>query len=578
MKNRIRNFLTLAVTCLAVTARAQWDANVTLPYLNPPMKTNTAVMIDEPTGTRIGPVVADTNQFGPDASRLVIINGAVLPGFSVQGPALSLVSTQADFTEPFIQGMAYDGTNRWIFCTDQIVATGKATNAAAATATFTERVYDHLGDGDYFAGNLYVPLQVWKGCGSSSNLSVGIFDAETLAGKAVVHVDSDGLPEISCAAVDDDASVLYLASYCDGSQILKYSISGETNLTFQGSVTLSQVTTKVQGSTVKDGILYLSGGEPPVVKVYAVDPATGEAQVMVSTNMGTTEIEGLAVADGKIECYVVGSGPVRFAVTNSPVFRVSKLSGLTSENNSLGRTNIGIDDGLVLYYPFGEAAGLDVYDQSGNGIDGQIESETVRTNQGLFGRGLRFFGTNHLSATSTPTISGMSNITVSVWWKREASGGSYGLTQKHQGGTDGEFFINSAGNQTLQFTTVNDVSTRVNLAVTGLPLLNDDRWHLVAGTYDGDKMRLWLDGNCVGTASQTNALKATTNPLIIGGDNSKWIGAVDEYKLWNRALRTNEIVSLWEAGGVGLTTNLNVVTSSATNVFRFINGKLSTVQ
>ncbi len=527
-------------------------------------------------------VDVNTDQFGPDASRISLFNGASLPGFVVQKPALSLVSTQANFTESFIQGMAYNGSARYIFCTDAIVATGAKTNSSAATGTFTERTYNHLGDGDYFDGNLYVPVQSWQGCGSSSNLSVGIFDSATLEGKNIVHVDSDGLPEISCAAVDADASVLYLASFCDGSKILKYSISSGTNLTFLGAVPLSATVTSVQGSSVKDGILYLSGGTMPTVKIYAIDPATGETQTMVSTNLATTEVEGVAITNGMVQCYVVGVGPVMLSVTNSEAFRVSKLSGAAVSQNSTNyffSTNSGIDDGLVVYYPFSETSGASVVDHSGDGVTGELDSTTVRTNVGLFGRGLYVDGVNRLTASSSSKISGLSNLTVAIWCKRQLSGGTVALCQKHGGGTDGEFFLNSAGNSTLQFTTVNASSSRVNLAITGsLPAMNDSRWHFIAGTYDGATMRLWLDGLCVGTAAQTGALKSTAWPLVVGGDNSIWQGELDEFRMFDRALRTNEIISLWESGGVGITTNLNVVAGATTNVFKFVNGKLSSVQ
>ncbi len=70
------------------------------------------------------------------------------------------------------------------------------------------------------------------------------------------------------------------------------------------------------------------------------------------------------------------------------------------------------------------------------------------------------------------------------------------------------------------------------------PLLTPGAWHHVAGVFDGEEVRLYVDG--VLAASRKGAGKRTTNafPLVIGGDvgqggaaNSWFPGAIDEVRL-----------------------------------------------
>jgi hypothetical protein len=78
------------------------------------------------------------------------------------------------------------------------------------------------------------------------------------------------------------------------------------------------------------------------------------------------------------------------------------------------------------------------------------------------------------------------------------------------------------------------------------------RWVHLAGTYDGATLRLYRDGVQVATAAAPGAMVQCTGTTAIGSRNSldqHWFpGAIDEVRIYGRALPAQEIVDLNRAG------------------------------
>jgi concanavalin A-like lectin/glucanase superfamily protein len=84
----------------------------------------------------------------------------------------------------------------------------------------------------------------------------------------------------------------------------------------------------------------------------------------------------------------------------------------------------------------------------------------------------------------------------------------------------------------------------------------DGQWHHVAGTYDGDTLRLYVDGTEVGHGTETSVQipygLPTTDDLYIGEFGGRYkkvcankqhafLGDVDEVAVWTRALTAGEV-------------------------------------
>jgi hypothetical protein len=84
--------------------------------------------------------------------------------------------------------------------------------------------------------------------------------------------------------------------------------------------------------------------------------------------------------------------------------------------------------------------------------------------------------------------------------------------------------------------------------------LND--WTFVAGTYDGETTVLYLNVNVVATKHFPGTLATSTRSIAIGGEtgehegsgNPSWFnGAIDEVRIYDRALTASEVRALFES-------------------------------
>ncbi len=102
-------------------------------------------------------------------------------------------------------------------------------------------------------------------------------------------------------------------------------------------------------------------------------------------------------------------------------------------------------------------------------------------------------------------------------------------------------FVNTLGQPVFS---VNTSSGLVSLiSTTSIPTAT---WTHVAAVYDGGNMRIYINGDTAGSATQTGAIVNYLNPLYIGRSASNNIflnGGVDEVKIWNNALTENQLRS-----------------------------------
>lgn len=82
--------------------------------------------------------------------------------------------------------------------------------------------------------------------------------------------------------------------------------------------------------------------------------------------------------------------------------------------------------------------------------------------------------------------------------------------------------------------------------------VNDGQWHLVVGVYDDaqDVVKYYVDGVFVSSYTELQSLPDYHIPLIIGDENNHlyaFDGAVDDIRLYSRALSDAEIGALWSA-------------------------------
>jgi chitodextrinase len=202
--------------------------------------------------------------------------------------------------------------------------------------------------------------------------------------------------------------------------------------------------------------------------------------------------------------------------------------------------------GLIGYWNFDEGSGTIAHDTSTSGYNGALSGPIWTV--GKINSGLSFNGT---SAVVTPNITLGNTFSVSAWvnpavtvqgtWARIAetqySSGFYLGANEY--GARYKFIVNGAAGST------GTCLANYGCAEGGTVASG---WHLVTATFDGTTARLYVDNAQV--ASDTFSAPANTNfPLYIGryygASAYGWNGAIDEVRLYNRALTPTEVIAIY---------------------------------
>jgi hypothetical protein len=150
--------------------------------------------------------------------------------------------------------------------------------------------YNHLGDGDYAPGTVYVAVVQWIDCSRFSSPAVFAFDAESLARLHVFSVPEAGAA--SALAVDATEGVAYIASYCDSRRIFKYTFP---DWTYAGAIALSSDIPAIQGLDYAHGFLYASS-DGLTKRLYSISSSSGDVQELLTFNVGSGSYEGIDVS------------------------------------------------------------------------------------------------------------------------------------------------------------------------------------------------------------------------------------------------------------------------------------------
>lgn len=199
---------------------------------------------------------------------------------------------------------------------------------------------------------------------------------------------------------------------------------------------------------------------------------------------------------------------------------------------------------LVLHLPLDGSA----EDVSGFGHDGTVTGAGAAP--GYDGRpdgALRFDGLDdHVSVPSDATLNPTEALTVSAWVRPDA------LPER-------ELFLVSHGSWQnrwkLSVTPAHrprwTVHTDRGIADLDAPeALTVGRYSHLAATYDGAAMKLYVDGTPVAERAYSGALLTTSLPLLLGqmlpGESDyNFPGALDEVRVYNRALGDDEVAALY---------------------------------
>jgi len=203
-------------------------------------------------------------------------------------------------------------------------------------------------------------------------------------------------------------------------------------------------------------------------------------------------------------------------------------------------TMAGTEEFLVAYWPFNEGSGTIAADASGNGHDGEL-IDNPSWGQGKFGGGLDFgAGGGYVLVPDDDALDLTADLTYMGWFNlNEAIEGQRRMMSKN----DSIFFLfdfSDPGSLDFLVKPNNDFaeSTTVDWVV--------GTWYHFAGTYDGDALRMYINGALEGEATGVSPIAVSDLDLWIGADDyllptTTLPGILDEIRIYSVALTENEI-------------------------------------
>ena len=197
-----------------------------------------------------------------------------------------------------------------------------------------------------------------------------------------------------------------------------------------------------------------------------------------------------------------------------------------------------------------ETAGLTATDSSGAGLHAVVTGG-ARWTPGLDGGALHLDGaTGQARVPDSPGLDVDGAMTISAWVRPERHATQYVVKKAETYETDGyELAIAVTGRP---FFRLNEATYGSTFRVDGPDVVPVDgqAWVHVAGTYDGQVMRLYVDGVEVGAVPGPSHVAANDLPLVIGNQPSSdypLLGAVDQVRLYGGAMTPEQVAALHAA-------------------------------
>ena len=213
-------------------------------------------------------------------------------------------------------------------------------------------------------------------------------------------------------------------------------------------------------------------------------------------------------------------------------------------------------DGLVAWYPFNG----DAEDETGNGYDGTLKGDIQLTadRTGAPDSAFAFDGVDdYIDLGRSLNVPAWNDYTVSAWFLNDYDGApirSYGQKIIDKTTWFSDFYISLSWEDREDPATLDRLVYQTYDNGSGSTFVDDELrdgdWHHVAITRASSHGELWLDGELVGTADNIKTVD-NDQPLLIGysvsGDGFQrtyWDGALDDFRIYDRALDAEEIAAL----------------------------------
>ncbi|MDH5692026.1 MAG: LamG domain-containing protein, partial [Gammaproteobacteria bacterium] len=202
-----------------------------------------------------------------------------------------------------------------------------------------------------------------------------------------------------------------------------------------------------------------------------------------------------------------------------------------------------------------ENSGLVANDSSPHGNHGSLNGSPIWVT-GVRGSALSLGGGNdRVLINDDPTLDVSSQMSLSVWIRPTQIYTQY-ILKKARANTNDGFELGLSGNGRVPFIRFNQSSSGNSYRVDATSLYPTDgqTWMHIAATYDGNTIRLYIDGIEEGSLSAPGLIIGQNNlPLSIGAQDDglyPFTGAIDEVHVYDFAITASDVLALSNADQV----------------------------
>ena len=236
--------------------------------------------------------------------------------------------------------------------------------------------------------------------------------------------------------------------------------------------------------------------------------------------------------------------------------------------------NAGLDEGLVFYLSFDNITDQTVVDKSGNGLDAEI-FENTETVEGKYGEAIHLTGqrADCINIPSQEKLKVIDEITMMLWvyyptsWKGKRT--HFFDKDCHTVGAGASYGIMSAdiGDGPKIWMFLGSPEGRGGLVKPHE--MTAKKWHHVAGSCDGETMKIYVDGKIIGEEKRKFNLAGNNDADVRIGcakdrAHSTFVnGSIDEAAVWQRALSDDEIKQAMEGNFLSVSPSDKVATTWA---------------
>lgn len=209
-----------------------------------------------------------------------------------------------------------------------------------------------------------------------------------------------------------------------------------------------------------------------------------------------------------------------------------------------------VSSGLVAHWKLDEASGTTASDSSGNNNNGTLQNSPAwvsgHTNGALSLNG----STQYVSVPDANSLDLSSSYTLSAWIKPQALSGYETVLIKESSTAGGcGYWLQTVG---TEISAGFNPGTGCKEHETSGAGLQTGQWYHLAAVFDdsGNTFKIYLNGVLKNSGNQTETTAPAPNglTLLLGRTSSGeyWSGALDEVRVFNRALSSAEIQTLYD--------------------------------